>query len=359
MTAQLHATFFYPGPPMTRTGGFGYDRRVVDGLRRLGVAVDTVVLDGAFPDIDARARGAADAALGALPPGRVAVVDGLAYGAMPEVVAAHADRVRLVALVHHPLALEAPPDGPDGTAARRRALAVGERRALAHARAVVATSEHTARTLAADYGVPGERLRAVPPGTDPAAPAPRAGTARTLLALGSLTPRKGQDVLLRAFARAAPRHDLHLDVVGDPARAPAFADRLRELAAELGVADRVRFRGAVDDAALEACWAAAGALALASWHEGYGMAHAEALARGLPVLATAAGAVPDVVPAGAGLLVPPGDADALADALDRFFGDAGLRARLVAGARRAGAALPTWDDAARGLAATLREVAGS
>ena len=93
--------------------------------------------------------------------------------------------------------------------------------------------------------------------------------------------------------------------------------------------------------------------ALVSTHEGYGMAFAEALSAGLPIIAGDGGAVRDTVPADAGLLVAPGDVEATAAALARLLDDPALRRRTAAAARRAGAALPTWDDTAAAVETAL------
>jgi glycosyltransferase involved in cell wall biosynthesis len=83
------------------------------------------------------------------------------------------------------------------------------------------------------------------------------------------------------------------------------------------------------------------------------MAVAEALARGLPVISTATGAIPDLVGQDAGLLVPPGNTDALAGALARVIDDADLRARLAEGAKRARDRLPSWEHAFENMNAAL------
>jgi len=350
--SALH--FVLPGDPATRTGGYAYDRRIAAGLRALGCDVHGHALDASFPFPDAAALRHAGAVLQALDDDACVLVDGLALGAMPDVAAAHGGRLRIVALVHHPLAAETGLDS-----ARAAALAASERRALAATRGVVVTSAATAADVAA-YGVPPARIRIVEPGTDPAPQArgARGGTAApvALLCVATLVPRKGHALLLDALAalRALP---WQLTCVGAP-RDPATAAALCEQLERLGLADRVTFAGELDAAALETRWDAADAFVLAAHHEGYGMACAEALAHGLPLVATRAGAVAQFAPANAALLVPPGDGLALREALRRFLTDAALRTRLAAGARRARTALPTWNAAARRMASALRELAG-
>jgi glycosyltransferase involved in cell wall biosynthesis len=124
----------------------------------------------------------------------------------------------------------------------------------------------------------------------------------------------------------------------------------------LDLRSRVTLVGERAEAQLAPFYDRADVFVLASYHEGYGMVLTEALARGLPVVSTTAGAIPDTVPEGAGLLVPPGDAHALAAALRQLMTEPGLRARLVAGARAARSGLPSWRDAAQGFAAELARV---
>jgi glycosyltransferase involved in cell wall biosynthesis len=281
---------------------------------------------------------------------------------MPTLAEAHGRRLRLLALVHHPLAAETglPP-------ARAAALRESEARALAQARGVLVTSAATARLLA-DYGVPAERVRVVEPGTDPA---PAAGGSRgdcggdsgggsgggatRLLCVATLVPRKGHDALLGALAGLADV-PWRLDCVGCPDRDPAWAGRLLELTDALGLSERVAFRGVLPDPALEQCYARADVFVLASRFEGYGMAVAEALAHGLPVLATRAGAADLTVPAGAGILVEPDDPVALRQALRDLLAEPALRRRLAAGARAAARRLPTWGQAAEAFAAACAEL---
>jgi glycosyltransferase involved in cell wall biosynthesis len=343
-----------PGDPRTRTGGYLYDRRVAAGLSVLGWQVRMHRLDDAFPHPARASLEHAEQILAALPPGALTLVDGLAASAMPEVLMRHAPRLRLVALVHHPLALET------GLAAETAAaLARSERRALAAVRQVIATSTHTAGLLARDYAVPAALLAVVEPGTDPAPPATGSdGPEVVLLCVATLTPRKGHVLLLDALADV-PASSWRLVCVGSTRRDPATTAAVRERLQALGLDHRVTLAGEVDDATLAARYHHADAFVLPTALEGYGMALAEALARGLPVVATRAGAVPDTVGEEAALLVPPNDRGALTTALTRIVAEPALRTRLAAAARRRAAVLPTWAGASACMAAVLRRVAAT
>jgi glycosyltransferase involved in cell wall biosynthesis len=358
VTPALHLVL--PGDPETRTGGYAYDRRIVAGLRELGWSVRVHSLASSFPAPDRAALADAAARFAALPDDALVLVDGLAFGALPDVAAREAARLRLVALVHHPLALESGLDA--ATCARLRA---SETAALAHVRAIVATSERTARDLAG-WGVARERIVVAEPGTEraPLARGSRAASAAVttlgpapvrMLCVGTLTPRKGHDLLLDALAPLTG-HAWRLDCVGSADRSPSTAESLRAQAVQLGLADRVDWHGELPDAALAAAFDAADLFVLPARHEGYGMAVAEALARGLPVVATATGAIPELVGDDAGLLVPPDDVAALTAALDRMLSDPATRARHAAGAARVRARLPTWTDACTTLDRALRAI---
>lgn len=346
------AVFAVPGALDTPTGGYGYARRMIAELREAGSPVRHLALGSGFPDPDGETLAAAYRLLASQPEGVPLLVDGLALGAMPEVGRALGARRPLVALVHHPLALES------GIGAERAgALRASERAALAAARRVVATSRTTARTLERDYGVPPERIVVAVPGTDAAESSSGSGSPRTaLLSVGTLVPRKGHDLLLAALA-ALQDLPWHLTIVGDDTRDPATAHALQAAARRAGLAQRVTFAGALDAASLSAHYARADLFVLASRHEGFGMAFAEAVARGLPVLGTRAGAIPEAVPAGAALLVPPDDVPALTAALRSLLADGDARRRLAEAARAAAGTLPRWRESAAVLAGVLREVA--
>ena len=338
-----------PGDPETVTGGYAYDRAVVAALARRGWDARLERLPGDFP---VPAKESIDFSLDLIasrPPGRVVMVDGLAFGVLP------AARLRalgrpVAALVHHPLALEGgrPPD-------RAAAVAATERAALAVAAVVVVSSPATARVLIADYGVPAERLAVALPGTGPRPPAVGTGAVPTILTVASLTPRKGHATLVAALARLRER-PWRAVFVGDDRRDPACAAAVRRAIAAHGLAGRIDVTGAVTPAALGRHVAAADLFALVSAYEGYGMAFAEALSAGLPIVAADGGAVAETVPPAARLLVPPGDVEATAAAVGRLLGDAGLRRRLAAASRQAGRRLPGWDETAASVEAALQRI---
>jgi len=342
--------FAVPGDLTTPTGGYRYDGRIIQELDRLGWRVDVLDLGAGFPFPSANQRTNALVMLSAVPFGCPIVVDGLAFGALPEVGALRS-RTPLVALVHQPLALESSLDATQADAFRE-----SERAALAAATRVVVTSESTARTIIADYEVPSGRVCVVRPGNDPVPSAfgSTDGVVR-LVSIGSIVPGKGYDVLVAALASIVEL-PWRLTIAGDRTRNPAAVARLDSDIAAYGLGDRVTVHGAVPPERVMELYLASDLFVLASRFEGYGMALAEAIAHGLPVVSTMAGAIPDTVPAGAGLLVPPDDVAALAEALRRLIGDRAERQRLAAHARAAAAQLPTWQESARLFAGAIESL---
>jgi glycosyltransferase involved in cell wall biosynthesis len=346
-----HIAFAVPGSLDTPTGGYAYDRRLIEELRKLGWQVDVVDLGEGFPWPSDETRKMAWVKLSDVAPGQILIVDGLAYGVLPEAVLQLRDRV-LVPLVHHPLALES------GLSPQQvNILGSCERAALTAARLIIANSEETARHLTRDYGVNAERIVVAHPGNDPApvAQGSRDGIVR-LISVGALVPRKGFDVLIAALATLA---DLswRLTIVGDPGRDPATATRLDKDIACHDLGDRIEVLGAVSADRLETLYTDADLFVLASRYEGYGMAYSEALAHGLPIIGTKAGAIPETVPGDAGVLVAPDDVDALGQALRRLIERADERLKLAAAARAAAARLPTWQDTAAIVARALEGLA--
>jgi glycosyltransferase involved in cell wall biosynthesis len=365
-------SFLLPGDWNQPTGGYRYDRRIADGLSALGwrveplwPSVSAAEAGSGFPWPDAEVKAQVSNALAALPQGRLVLADGLAFGALPALARREAARLRWVALVHHPLALETGLDQREA-----ESLRMSERAALATARRIVTTSRRTLADLA-PYDVAPERIAVVEPGTDPAPLAagtdpdrawrralgrsPDPGDGLQLVCVASLTPRKGHAVLLEALSGLRNRA-WTLHCVGSAEHDPVTAVALRRSAETAGMGARVLWHGALDEAGVRARLLAADLFVLPSYHEGYGMALAEALACGLPIVSTRAGAIPDTVPADAGVLLPPGDVAAWQSALKRLIDDPSERARLAQGALRARAALPTWEQAAGRMDRALRGV---
>ncbi|HYS27825.1 MAG TPA: glycosyltransferase family 4 protein [Vicinamibacterales bacterium] len=340
-----------PGHLDARTGGYLYDRRIVEGLRRLGWAVDVLELDASFPYPTPPALEQAADALASVPAGTIAIVDSLALGAMPDLITRHASRLRIVALVHLPLAAAC---GLDRDTVAR--FEEGERRALRAAALVIVTGSATL-PLIEKHELARDRVLVVEPGTDRAPLARGSGGHRLeLLSVATLNPGKGHEELLAALSKV-PHREWHLTCAGSVTRHPETTARVRATIARLGLEDRVSLAGDLDGPALEACYDSADVFVLATRQETYGMAVAEAVAHGLPVVATMTGAIPELVGKGAGLLVPVGDTPALVEALSRVLGDASLRARLAQAARRMRDQLPTWEETSGRLAAALHSLA--
>jgi glycosyltransferase involved in cell wall biosynthesis len=316
--------------PTRPSGGNRYDRRLADALTSRGRRVVEHAVAGDWPAPERAASERLGAALGAVPDGEWALVDGLLASAAPDVVVPAADRLALAVLVHLPL-------GVDDPAARAT-----EHDVLRAARAVVATSEWTRDWLAHHYGLAG--VHVARPGVDPAPPATGSGTGGALLCVGRASRTKGYDVLLDALSTLT---DLAWTCtwVGPSDGVPAGP---------------VTLTGPLPAPAVARHYAAADLLVLPSRTETYGMVLAEALAHGLPVLASHVGGVREAIgPELPGLLVPAGDPAALAAALRQWLTDAALRRDLRGRALARRETLEGWDATAARVAAALPTAVGA
>ncbi|RED12109.1 glycosyltransferase family 4 protein [Pontivivens insulae] len=332
--------FAIPGDLNLPTGGYGYDRAMLAALPELELVHLTDL--GLDPDNAALERAARELA-GTGP----IVIDGLALGVLPAALLNSLNRP-IIALCHHPLGLET---GLAPDQATR--LMESERAALSACAAVITTSERTGQILRTQFDVndpvviePGIALRPV---------AARGNTPPTLLTLASFTPRKGHDVLLGALERVA---DLPWQAVWAGAEPDeAWLNRIEEVIAASGLGARITRRGPVSDKARDEMLAGADLFVLPTHYEGYGMVFAEAMMAGLPILACAGGAVPDVVPGAAGHIVEPGDVVALGDRLRALLTSQDQATRMAAAARAHALTLPSWSDQAALFAATIKRIA--
>ncbi|MDI6100725.1 glycosyltransferase family 4 protein [Actinoplanes sp. NEAU-A12] len=360
--AVLPASIDDPAAP---SGGNRYDREVLrrltagpssedpDGVRPTPSAprkrplplfrTRELLLDGNWPRPAEPDRRALTAILGDLSDGALVLLDGLIACGVPELLEPHANRLRLAILVHLPLSDET--GLPDEEAAALRAC---ESRALRLAAAVIATSTPAARRVEQMHGLSG--VHVVPPGVDKAPLARPSPTGGRLLNVASLTHRKGQDLLVEALSRLTGL-DWTCTIAG--------AGRLRLPAGPVGA--RVHVAGPLSGGALDDAYANADLFVLPSRAETYGMVVTEALARGLPVVATDVGGVPEALGAAPdgglpGRLIPPDDPEALAAALRDWLTDPGLRDRWRAHARARRQTLTGWDETARRLGEVLDDI---
>ncbi|MGX4688655.1 glycosyltransferase family 4 protein [Streptomyces sp. JNUCC 63] len=347
--------FVLPGgvdDPATPSGGNAYDRRVTLDLPGFGWQVQPYAVDGHWPRPGAQARSELARVLRELPDGAVVLLDGLVACGVPEIVVPETERLRMAVLVHLPLGDET---GLDPAVAAE--LDAREREVLRAVPAVVATSDWAVRRLVSHHGLAPDRVHVATPGADIAPLAPGTDGVSRLLCVAAVTPRKGQHRLVEALA-AVTDLPWTCTCVGALTQEPAYVAELRDLIGKYGLQDRFHLAGPQAGAELDASYAAADLMVLASYAETYGMAVTEALARGIPVLATDVGGVPEAVgraPDGGvpGILVPPEDPAALAAELRGWFGEADVRRRLKAAARGRRAALDGWANTARSLAGVL------
>jgi glycosyltransferase involved in cell wall biosynthesis len=340
----MRISIFAPGSFPSATGAIVYDTRLVSALRGLGHDAALVMLAGSHPRADETARSAAAAAWHAHRSDDLRIIDGFCLAAW-EGLEEGLSAPGVIGLIHHPLALE-----PFQEAARTAEYARVERRLLPLLNTILVPSQEMRNRLLSAYAIETGRISVLMPGSDvtlarsPLAPS----TTCRILSVGSFIPRKGHDTLLKALSRLVDL-DWQLTICGDQTTSPAYVDELGALREQLGLSKRVTFLGALDPAQLDALWQASDLFALATWFEGYGMAVAEALRRGLPVAVTTAAAIGAPLSPDTAIIVEPGDHEQLSKALRRVIYSAELRHLMGDAAWSATRSLPSWENQARHL----------
>ncbi|CAA2141014.1 glycosyltransferase family 4 protein [Hyphomicrobium sp. ghe19] len=343
---MAEAAFAIPGDLKATTGGYAYDRRVIELLPAFGVPVSVLSLPGSFPNPDANDLDETRRILETRHADSVLLVDGLAYGAFPDTILGKIPG-RVIGLVHHPLFLET-----GLPHARKVELKASEERALQRANHIIVTSRATKRILTENMAIAPDKITIAEPGTDPAQRATGTGAPLQILAVGAVMPRKGYDVLVEALA-PLDAIDWRLTIAGALDRHPRAVEAVQSAIAKHGLEDRVTLAGKVVPATLERFYDCADLFVSASLFEGYGMVLAEAMARGLPIVLAAGGAAADTAGEAAALHVEAGNVGQLTSALQRALTDKKLRDRLADAAWEAGRTLPTWHETARRIAAVI------
>ncbi|MDK8464225.1 glycosyltransferase [Marinobacter sp. SS13-12] len=339
--------FIVPGNPDQNTGGYRYVRRLAEELRDVGVEVSREGLSGTFPVPDRQAELSMDRLLASLSDGSLVVLDGLAMGALPDVIADHAGRLRMVALVHHPLADET------GLPARIRDwLFRVERRALAAVAGVVTTSRHTAERLL-DYSVPAQCIRVVEPGSDTVTssalaskPPKQAGSVINLLCVANLSPRKAQHHLVEALS-GLQHLPWQCTLAGSTDRDKTYGQTIRDLINTHGLQKRIILAGELDNDGLAKAYEAADLFVLPSVYEGYGMVIDEAQAAGLPIITTDGGALASTGNRPGIRQYPAGNTARLRACLEEWLSDPHELSRVAQAATTEAQNLRRWSLAAR------------
>lgn len=346
------AVLAVPGDITTLTGGYIYDRILLEELRVAGRDMSLLQLPDGFPFPTPHAMDQALAQLQALHHDTPVIIDGLAFGAL---TTAGVVRIAapIVALVHHPLALES-----GLPTYQQQHLWQTERDNLRHAKQILVPSPHTRAILIERYDVAADRIHVALPGIAqrPMDDSSVKDAPALILSVGILHPRKGHDVLIDALAQIADL-DWRAEIVGNPweeGHSAALQNRIESY----GLSRRVRLAGRVTSEELDSLYRRATIFALATRYEGYGIVFNEALVHGLPIVSCRTGAVPDTVPADAGLLVERDDPAAFATALRSLLSDPERCAVMATSAKHKGALLPTWAETALIAGVALDAAAG-
>ncbi len=345
--------FLVPGDPEQNTGGYRYVRKLVETLNDQGRKARVTGLPGRFPQPDEEARNALDQQLAEMPDGTCVVLDGLAMGGLPEIVEKHHERLRLLALVHHPLADETGLNEAD-----RQWFYESEKQALAFVKGVVTTSRHTAVRLA-DYEVPEAIIRVAEPGVAKGGIVEITEDQTTdhgalhLLCVAHLSPRKAQHQLVEALEslEALP---WKCTLAGSDNRDPDYSEGVRQLIVKAGLEQRIELTGELGEDELAGLYRRADVFVFPSLYEGYGMVIDEALAAGLPIISSDGGALANTAARPGVVQFCAGDVGALGTRIRSWLEHPEELARARMLAVEESKRLRTWQDTANDFADALQ-----
>ncbi len=359
----MRAALLIYGSLDTVSGGYLYDRKLVEKLRARGHEVEVIALpwrnyarhlaDNLSPawrrtlrelDVD------------------LVIEDELNHPSLafaPRPVRPDGSRPRIVSIVHHLRSSEQHP------ALLRPLYRAVEARYLQRPDAFIFNSKTTRASVEAMRPVLPLRVVAYPAGDhalteaslslhegEGAVQRPPDNPLRIAF-VGNLIPRKGLHLVIEALALVD--EEITLDVVGDESADPQYTAQVHAQVDAAALTDRVHFLGALSDAERGALYARSDLFAVPSY-EGFGIVYLEAMAYGLPVIASTAGAAHEIVHAGDnGFLVAPDDAQTLARYLTALARDPSLREEMSAAARRTFDSFPTWDETTTRIAEFLEE----
>lgn len=347
----MRILFVIPGDINLPTGGYRYDKVIINAWRDSGIDVKLVSLEGYYPFPDEKDKAMALEAIENFPRANVAVVDGLLGGTSPDFIRALSGIMPVTALIHHPLCLE---NGLDEKTAKT--LKASEQKGLEFVSQIITTSPSTTKIVSELFSFDSTKIHTVLPGVKRTRIcAGSDNQTLQLLCIGSVIERKGHKYLLKALSSLKDLN-WHLNCYGSTEFDLALYDRINNMIRTENLSDKVTFHGAVSDETLEAAYESSDIFVLPSLFEGYGMVYAEAIVRGLPVIATTAGAIPDTVPETCGILVEPKNIEMLSQALENLICDTDLRNSYRQGAIDAESDFPTWQGSARQFAKLLKDM---
>ncbi len=347
---MMNIHFLIPGDLETSTGGYVYDRHIITGLEASGHDITVHALSPAFPFPGTGEIDKCRSILESVPPAALILVDSLAFAPLAELIREKRSRNPVVGLVHVPLS-----HSPDLAPSQRKLFEESEKEALRTADRLVVTSLFTARMIG-EMGIGEEKVRVVLPGTNRAERKKAySSVPRHLLCVGSYLPNKGYSTLIAALAGMKDK-PWNLDIYGETRLNPGYITELENRIEDLGLAGRIILHPAVPYKILDEVYRQADLFVHPSLFETYGMAPAEALAHGLPVVASHAGALPETLPPGPVRFFRPGDVEHLRETLSSLFENSREYGRLCTEATLAGAKTQTWEESQRLFIRALEEI---